>query len=336
MARREITSPVGLRLPVYASGAVEMEGGADAILDYVVKAEEADCYDTLWVIDHLLVAPALYATSWFDPLELLAAIGVRTQSIGIGTAILVVPLWHPVLLAKRISTLDYLVPGRFTLGIGVGWAESEFNSVDVPKSERGARTDESMELMKQLWSGEPVSYDGTYYQVEDVQIEPACQPRPDVWVAGGTLTHAEGTGDEPRMHPNVLDRILRHEGWIARSSGSDAEDVKNDWDYVQEECRKRDIDPPTFAATQFVHIIDSHEETAILDEQLAAFHQVMGTTRTLEDLRASYLMGTIDDIQARVAELRGAGLEYLVINPILPDVEQIDLIKQHIVPVMEG
>lgn len=312
-----------------------MPGAVREILDYAVKVEEADCYDAIWVIDHLLVAPALYATSWFDPLELLTAVGVRTSEIGIGTGILVVPLWHPVLLAKRIASLDYLVPGRFTLGVGVGWAESEFRSVGVPKSERGARTDESLTLMKQLWSGQPVTYEGRFYSVEDVQIEPQSEPRPDIWVAGGTLTHAEGTGDEPRMHPNVLDRILDHEGWIARSSGSDAQDVKNDWDYVRRESKERGVNPPTFAATQFVHIVDSTDEDAILSEQVDAFRKVMGPTRTVEDLRASYLMGTIDEIQARVHELRQTGLEYLMVNPVLPDPGQIDLIKKHIVPPME-
>lgn len=325
--------PVGIRLPAYASGSVAPKGGIADILDYVARVEDAG-FDSAWVIDHLLVAPALYATSWFDPLELLAAASARTSRIALGTAILVVPLWHPVLLARRIATLTYICQERFVLGIGPGWEPSEFSSVGVPRNQRGSRTDESLELMKQLWSGEPVTFHGRHYDVSDVQIEPRLPAPPPIWVAGGSLTKAAGTGDEPRMAPTVLERIVAHQGWIARSGGSDFTDVTRDWQEISAACQERGLARPTFAHAQFVHLVESSDTQAVQDEQLKAFHGVMGTKRNMQSLNASYLTGTIDDIQARVSALKAAGLEYLIVNPVLPDPKQLDLVNRYITPIM--
>jgi probable F420-dependent oxidoreductase len=320
---------VGIRLPAYASGAVQMPGGASDILNYAERVEEAG-FDSIWVIDHPLVAPALYATSWFDPIDLLAAVSARTSTVRLGTAILVVPLWNPVLLAKRIATLDYLAGGRFILGVGPGWFEPEFQAVDVPKRERGSRTDESLQLMEHLWTEESVTFSGRHFQVEDVTIEPRLPRRPPVWVAGGSLTRAAGTGDAPRITPSVLSRIVHHEGWIARSGGSDMEDVTRDWNEITDASAREGRDAPVFAHAQFVHIVDSTDRDAVLDEQLAAFRKVMGPTRAVEDLRASYLFGTIDEILDRIARLRDVGLEYLIVNPVLPDLQQLNLVQKHI------
>ena len=86
----------------------------------------------------------------FDCLDTMAAIAVRTNRIKLITGVLQVPLYNPVDLARRVTTIDHMSHGRFRLGIGVGWIPREFEMQGVPFNERGKRCDESLEIMKFL------------------------------------------------------------------------------------------------------------------------------------------------------------------------------------------
>lgn len=323
---------VGIRLPYYSSPHFVEKQGVNDLASYIDQVEALG-YSSIWTIDHLLVAPALYGTSWPDPLEVLAYAAARTTTVKLGTGILVVPLWNPVLLAKRISTLSYMSDNRFILGVGPGWEPGEFAAVGVPKTERGARTDESLELMSKLVTARDVTFSGKFYSVDGVTIEPQLKQRPDVWVAGGSLTQAKNTGDSPTMTSTVLERVLAHEGWLCRSGGSSGEDVERDWRQICEAADSRGISRPVFGHAQWAHIVDSSDRQAVEAEQLSAFRAVMGDSRTPESLRNSYLFGTIDEIQERIGRLIEIGLEYLVLNPPSPDPQQLELIRKHIVDV---
>jgi alkanesulfonate monooxygenase SsuD/methylene tetrahydromethanopterin reductase-like flavin-dependent oxidoreductase (luciferase family) len=96
------------------------------------------------------------------------------------------PLRNPVILAKELATLQFLSDNRVILGAGVGWNEVEYEAVGVKKSERGRRTDEMLDIMMPLLEGEHVTYDGEFYSVDDVFIEPRTAQRPLVWIGGGS------------------------------------------------------------------------------------------------------------------------------------------------------
>ncbi|HEX2280192.1 MAG TPA: TIGR03619 family F420-dependent LLM class oxidoreductase, partial [Thermomicrobiales bacterium] len=222
----------GLRLPSYA--------WPDATYDqvrrlgaYARSAEEVG-FDSLWVIEHLLVSPALYAVAWHDPLAVLAHVAAVTERVRLGTAILVLPLRHPAIVAREVLTLDFLSGGRFILGVGTGWEEREFAAVGVPLKQRGKRLDEGLEVIRRLLSEESVTHHGRFYTLDEVSMEPRL-PRPvPVWIAGGSLGHAPETPDKPYIAPSVLARVARADGWMSRSSGSDASMVKADWVVVQD------------------------------------------------------------------------------------------------------
>ncbi|GIS90035.1 MAG: hypothetical protein CM1200mP20_00760 [Pseudomonadota bacterium] len=122
-------------------------------------------YDSLTVGDHLLTAPGLYGGSWLDPLMVLACARVRPKSFPLGTNILVVPIRHPVLLAKELATLDHMSGGRFFFGVGPGWNEPEFTSRGISMRERGRRTDEILDAVKLLLTEENVSFSGKFFSV---------------------------------------------------------------------------------------------------------------------------------------------------------------------------
>jgi len=321
----------GLRIPSYAPPGLTYQRSRD-LVEYCRRVDDLR-YEDIWVIDHLLVSKGVYGVSWLDPLATLAAAAAVTQRVGLGTAALVLPLRHPVILAKEIASVHMLSGGRFRFGVAVGWDPDEFAATGVPLKERGKRTDEALELIRLLLSEDNVTFEGRFWQVEDLTIYPRVPEPPPVWIAGGTLTHAPNTPDKPFIAPGVLDRILRAEGWMARSSGSDPGDVQNDWAVVKEHLSANGRDPATliFGATQFLHVVEDRDRQGALDEQMPLFLEIMGGHRTTEDLQASYLTGTIDDMLATITALRDAGLEYLILTPLVEDPRQLELITRHIV-----
>ncbi|MFN8590611.1 MAG: TIGR03619 family F420-dependent LLM class oxidoreductase [Thermomicrobiales bacterium] len=327
---------VGLRLPSYAWPDATYDGVRR--LGAYARQAEARGFDSLWVIEHLLVSPALYGVAWHDPLLVLAHVAAVTERARLGTAILVLPLRHPAIVAREVISLDFLSGGRFILGVGTGWEEREFATVGVPLKERGARLDEGLTVIRRLLSEPSVTHHGRFFHLDEIAMEPRPPRVPPVWIAGGSLGHAPETPDKPYIAPAVLDRILHAAGWMSRSSGSDAAMVEADWLVVQEHLRANGRDPATltFAHTQFVHLSEAATRDAVIAEQVPHFLRVMGDHRGLPELTASYLLGTIDDIQRRIAALAAIGLQELIITPVSDDPRQIDLLAKHIVAPFQG
>ena len=146
----------------------------------------------------------------------------------LGTSVLVLPTRNPVMLAKELSTIQFLSGGRFILGAGVGWNPLEFESTGGHKTERGRRTDELLDIAIPLMEGKTVTYHGKYFSVEEVSISPVHERRPELWVGGGSQLADEKSPDLPQLIPAVKKRILRGEGWIPRPTCPPA-DMARDW-----------------------------------------------------------------------------------------------------------
>ena len=117
----------------------------------------------------------------------LAAAAGATSSIKLMSAITLVPLYPPPLLAKLVATLDIVSNGRFHLGVGVGGEFArEFEACGVPVRERGARTNESLSIMKRLWTEDNVSVEGRFTQLSGVTLapKPVQRPHPPIWISG--------------------------------------------------------------------------------------------------------------------------------------------------------
>ena len=125
-----------------------------------------------------------------DALETFSILGVvagATERLRLVTSVLVLPYRNPVLTAKMVASLDVLSGGRVTLGVGVGWLKEEFEALDSPDFERrGAATDEWLTIFKQLWTQSPASFNGEFYQYQDIRCEPfpLQKPHPPIWVGG--------------------------------------------------------------------------------------------------------------------------------------------------------
>jgi len=145
-------------------------------------------YSSVWVSDHILVPDefgSVYGPSFLDPFVCLAYAAAETDRVKLGTTVVVVPLRSPFAQAKMLSTLDVLSKGRLIFGIGSGWDRQEFEALNVPFEQRGAMTDEYMDIMLNLWTEAQPSYDGRYHSFQGAAFEPKPVQRPiPIWVGG--------------------------------------------------------------------------------------------------------------------------------------------------------
>jgi probable F420-dependent oxidoreductase len=134
-----------------------------------------------------------------DILTLLAAVAAVTTGLRLKTGVYVLPWRPPVQIASQVATLDRISGGRVTFGVGVGETEEEFRAFGVPMTERGRRTDETIDCLRLLWSGERVSYQGTHLRLDAVRVQltPVQSPLP-IYIGGRSdiaLRRAATRGD---------------------------------------------------------------------------------------------------------------------------------------------
>lgn len=320
----------GVWLPTYSWPDVGPEH-VQRLTTAIKKCEEHG-FD-IWVIDHLLSAPGLYGVAWLEPLNVLAYAAAVTSRVRLATGILVLPVRHPVVLAKEISTLCHLSNGRYVFGVGPGWYTREFEVTGSRIEERGRRTDEILEAVTLLLTRPNASYRGRYYQFQDITIDPRPPRLPDIWVSGGSRIPDPGEHDVPYIAKTVLNRIAKAGNWLSRCSGTQ-EWVKRDWGEVQAHARAVGKDPAsiTFGHCNFIHLTETADHARAVEESREPFLGVMGTHRSYEHLQECYMIGSLDRINARIADLVGAGLQYLVLGPVTDDPRQIDLLAKRVAP----
>jgi len=163
--------------------AVTGEGAAEL----AIAAEQAG-FDSLWTVEHVVVpsgyeSPYPYSRTGKmaggiedfdlpDPLVWLSYVAAVTETLLLGTGIVILPQRNPVILAKEAASLDVLSGGRFVLGIGAGWLAEEFAALGVPFEDRGARTDDHIRALRALWSDGPSSYQGEFVSFDEVYSRP--------------------------------------------------------------------------------------------------------------------------------------------------------------------
>jgi probable F420-dependent oxidoreductase len=202
---------VGIHLPH-----IGRKAGPDGIRRAAIRAEELGFADA-WTSEHIIVPKgAAYPPSpiFYDPVLTLTWAAAHTQRIGLGTSVLVLPMRHPLPLAKELATLQNLSEGRLILGAGVGWLEAEFAALGVPFRERGRRMDEGIAMMRAVWSDDPVSFPARYIPavIDDMRSLPKPVKPIPIWIGGSS---------EP-----ALKRALRLDGWHgSRISPQQAEPI---------------------------------------------------------------------------------------------------------------
>jgi probable F420-dependent oxidoreductase len=202
------------------------------MIKIATRAEELG-YDELWTFQRLLypVGHQMGTTyrSVHDPVVALAYLAGRTERIGLGVAVLNMPFYSPVLLAKQLGTLQAVAGGRLTAGLGLGWLPEEFTASGVPYGRRGARGEEFIDVLRTLWTDEVTEYDGEFYRLPPVHLDPKPDPMPSILLGGSAEVALRRAG-----------RLA--DGWVS-SSREDLAGVEDRIYIVKEAARAAGRDP---------------------------------------------------------------------------------------------
>jgi probable F420-dependent oxidoreductase len=136
--------------------------------------------------------------TWPEAWPMIATMAVGTERLRFCSAVHILPLRHPLTVAKVTSTVDALAPGRVVLGVGAGWMEEEYRAFGVDFHTRGRRMDECIEVVRAVWSGEMVEHHGEFFDFDRLLMRPAPRMPIPIWIGGasaGALRRAARVGD---------------------------------------------------------------------------------------------------------------------------------------------
>jgi probable F420-dependent oxidoreductase len=176
---------VGVHLPH-----IGRKAGPEAIRRAAIQAEELGFADA-WSSEHIIIpkgAPYPPSAIFYDPVLTLTWAAAHTKRIGLGTSVLVLPMRHPLPLAKELATLQNLSEGRLILGAGVGWMAEEFAALGVPFRERGRRMDEGIAMMRTVWNQDPASFAPRHIPavVDEMRMLPQPVKPIPIWIGGSS------------------------------------------------------------------------------------------------------------------------------------------------------
>ena len=173
-------------------------GSREAISKVAQHAEQLG-YDSLWTIERVLW-PVKPQTPYpvtpdgslpegykycFDPLETLTFAAALTTKVALGTSVLDIPYYNPVMLARRLTTIDQLSNGRLRVGLGLGWSKDEMDASGADMKQRGARADEFLQVLKAIWTTDPAEFHGKFFELPKsyISLKPVQKPHPPIYMA---------------------------------------------------------------------------------------------------------------------------------------------------------
>ena len=288
----------GIRIPPPQMGPI---GDPDFVVRYAQLVESLG-FESLWTIDHAVMhteydsrypykttgrTPLPADSNMPDPLLLLMFLAAATEQIRLGTAMLILPQRHPVILAKEVATLDQYSNGRLTLGMGIGWVKEEVEDLGQDFSDRGRRANEWIRVMRALWAEGISHFEGEYFDFKGV----LSYPKP-VQTGGIPLMIGGHSKFAARRAGRFGDEFYPH--WSTR--GPDAEELGKLWPVVQDEAEKagrpRDAVGLTLTST-------SDAKTALATAEFCA---ELGAERVVVLPPKGRLDGSLPDELARFRE----------------------------------
>ncbi len=247
-------------------------------------------YHLIMTSDHVAITPDVhsrYPAPFYEPISLLGWLAGVTETVEIGTTVLIVPYRNPIEIARAFANIDVLSGGRLILGVGIGWAQEEFKALKIAYKSRGAITNEYLEAIKLLWTQDVASYDGKFAAFTDVHTapRPVRTPHPPIWVGGpsdAALRRTVRYGDA--WHP-----IRIRLDWFKQTGIPRLKEI------VEEEGQKM----PDLCPRIRLRITDS----GMPDEDRVAGE------------------GSLDQVHRDLAELEALGCTYVVLDTYFDDIE---------------
>ena len=257
-------------------------------------------------------------------LPVLAVAAGATDQMRVLSSIILTPFYHPLVLARTTATLDAASRGRLTLGVGVGGEfPVEFEAAGLRVNQRGRRTDECLEVMRKLWTGEKVTFSGRHFQLTDAMINPAPvqKPNPPVWVSGrrdAAMARAAKFGDGwmPYFYdaPRYRDSVQKIKGFAAAAG--------------------RDISGFQWAHFPYIAIYPTEQQAAeVAAEQLGGRYLYGG--EFLDIVRKYCLLGTVENCIEQLQEYIDAGARHIIFSISCPREDRerhLETIAKELIP----
>jgi len=257
-------------------------------------------------------------------LPVLAVAAGATDNLRVLSSIVLTPFYHPLMLARMTATLDAASNGRLTLGVGVGGEfPVEFEAAGLQVNQRGRRTDECLEVVRNLWTGEHVTFSGRHFNLTDAMINPTPvqQPNPPIWVSGrrdAAMSRAARFGDgwmpyfyDPERYRDSVGKINR----FAQEAG-------------------RDMSNFQWAHFPYISIYPTEQEAAeVAAEQLGGRYLYGG--EFLSIVRKYCLLGTVEQCADRLQEYIDAGARHIVFSISCPREDRarhLEVIAKELIP----
>jgi probable F420-dependent oxidoreductase len=292
---------LGLRLPQTG----EHNASKENIIRLANEAENAGCFDSLWVLERLIwpINPQTpypgsedgkFPDDWqhiFEPLGTLTYVAANTENIALGTSVIDMLFQNPVILARRFATLDVLSKGRAIAGLGIGWSKDEYQASNIPFKDRGKRADEYIQTLNKIWTEEIVEFKGQFYNIPASKIGPKPIQKPHIPIYLGG--YSQGTFARIANHAN---------GWICVIRDS-LDQVKSYIEKIRDECykAKRDYKEIQIAAILYPNVIDSRYTDNNRDKRQPTHKQQL-------------LSGSIDQIGKDLQEIKKIGVSHAILN----------------------
>jgi alkanesulfonate monooxygenase SsuD/methylene tetrahydromethanopterin reductase-like flavin-dependent oxidoreductase (luciferase family) len=302
-------------------------------LDFSVEAEALGLHSSFLVEHHFTGWNQVSAT-----LTLLTALAMRTTTLRLGSAVMVLPWHHPVLLAEQAATLDLISGGRLDFGIGKGYRHSEFKGFGIPQEEAEARFEEALAVIQRAWTTrQRFSHHGRFWQFEDIVVEPptAQRPHPPIWVAAASAPSIRRAAT--RSFNLILDQYAAPDAIGERIALYRAE----------REASGHAFDPMQVAVARQVYVAKDNADRQAALGRLAKYTQrtvdvsrapggkagshVLAYADKAGGTEANALYGTPDEICRKLEALNRAGAEYLLLT-ISGGKEQLRRFARDIMP----
>jgi alkanesulfonate monooxygenase SsuD/methylene tetrahydromethanopterin reductase-like flavin-dependent oxidoreductase (luciferase family) len=301
---------LGVHLPLMDFG--DSSFGVDELTTYVETATALG-FDAVAANDHLV-----FAAPWLDGPAALAAVASCSGSAGLWTTVANPVVRGPVPLAKSLGALDLLSGGRLVAALGPGSSEADYATVGVPFAERWPRFDEAVRATRAALSGE--TFEGRFYECPSVlEPRPTRPEGPPLWVASwGSevgLRRAARLGD----------------GWLASAYNTTPEGFAAGWARVRELREAHGGDPAAFGnalATMWFHV-DARDARRVLDSRLAPV-----VHREPEELASRLAFGSAEEVAAKLAAFRDAGVQRMFLWPVADELEQLRRVADEVVPLL--
>jgi probable F420-dependent oxidoreductase len=280
--------------------------------------------ESIWQGGHLLPP-----TGTGEAITRLALMTAWTERVRVGTAILLLPLYQPVLVAKQLADLDSRSGGRVSVGLGVGGEfAKEFEAVGVPVGGRGARTDEAIEVLRALWRGGPVSHHGRFFQFDDIELRPVQPP--------GEAGSRMQPGGPPLLVSGRKEAAMRRaarlgDGWMPYLMSPDA--YARSVQVIRDEAAAAGRDLVDFEWMMYLYCSVRADSDRARDDVATFLGSAYGDKpRSMLDRIAP--SGTPDEVATRLQEYVDAGVRHFIIAPAAPadTLEVVTLAAREVLP----